>query len=59
MEKLNKGMEHFWLAVVIASAAYAGYMFYAEGWTKGKMNLFIPAVALCWFLFRRGMRKRM
>jgi hypothetical protein len=59
MNKVNRGLEHFWLAVTIGSTIYAGYIVYTEGWTEGGKNFFIPGIALMWLLFRRGMRKRM
>jgi hypothetical protein len=34
-------------------------MISAEGWDKGAENLFIPGIALMWFLFRLGMYRRM
>ncbi len=59
MNKVNRGLEHFWLAVTVGSTIYASYMVYTEGWSVGGKNFFIPAIALMWLLFRRGMRKRM
>ncbi|MDZ4751283.1 MAG: hypothetical protein SGI87_06680 [Flavobacteriales bacterium] len=59
MNKLNRGLEHFWLAITIGSTIYAVYAVYTEGWEQGGKNFFIPGIALMWLLFRRGMRKRM
>jgi hypothetical protein len=59
MNKVNRGLEHFWLAVTIGSAIYAGWAVYKDGWEEGAKNFFIPGIALMWLLFRRGMRKRM
>lgn len=58
MEKLNRGMEHFWLAVVIASLIYAIWQCVSLGWSVGYYNFLIPGLAGIWFLFRRTMRKR-
>jgi len=58
MEKVNKFFVHFWLAVSIASAIYAGVMIYQYGWDQGKTNLFVPIIAFIWYLFRRKMNKR-
>jgi hypothetical protein len=59
MNKLNRGLEHFWLAVTVGATIYAGYAVYKDGWAIGGKNFFIPGIALMWLLFRRGMRKRM
>ncbi|MDZ4822149.1 MAG: hypothetical protein SH856_01695 [Flavobacteriales bacterium] len=59
MEKINRGMEHFWLAVTIASAIYAFYKCFSGGWAVEYMNFIIPIIAFFWFLTRRFMRQRM
>jgi hypothetical protein len=59
MNKLNRGLEHFWLAAAIGTTIYAIWAVYQEGWETGRVNFFIPAIALMWYFFRRGMRKRM
>jgi len=59
MQRLNRGMEHFWLAVVIASVIYATWQCFSVGWSEGYRNFFIPVVAFLWYLFRRFMRQRM
>jgi hypothetical protein len=59
MNNLNKIVLILWAIVVVASFGYALYMISAEGWDKGAENLFIPGIALMWFLFRFGMYRRM
>lgn len=59
MNNLNKIVLILWAIVVVASFGYALYMISAEGWDKGAENLFIPGIALMWFLFRLGMYRRM
>jgi hypothetical protein len=59
MNKVNRGLEHFWLAITVGSTIYACWVVYTDGWAEGAKNFFIPGIALMWLLFRRGMRKRM
>ncbi|MBL7941682.1 MAG: hypothetical protein JNM00_02895 [Flavobacteriales bacterium] len=59
MEKINRGMEHFWLAVTIAATIYAVYRCMTAGWATEYVNFLIPVIAFLWFLTRRLMRKRM
>jgi hypothetical protein len=59
MNNLNKIILIAWAIVVIATFGYAIYLIAVEGWEKGAVNLFIPAIALMWFLFRLGMYRRM
>jgi hypothetical protein len=59
MNNLNKLILILWAIVVIASFGYALYLISTEGWDEGAVNLFIPGIALMWFLFRLGMFRRM
>jgi hypothetical protein len=59
MNNLNKIVLIAWAIVVVASFGYAMYMISLQGWDKGAENLFIPGIALMWFLFRFGMYRRM
>ena len=59
MNNLNKIVLIAWAIVVVASLGYAVYMISMDGWDKGANNLFIPGIALMWFLFRFGMYRRM
>jgi hypothetical protein len=59
MLKLTKIFEQFWLIFTIASFLYACYAVYADGWERGARNFIIPVIAFFWWLFRRGMRRRM
>jgi hypothetical protein len=59
MNNLNKIVLIAWAIVVVASLGYALYMISMEGWAEGANNLFIPGIALMWFLFRLGMYRRM
>ena len=53
MRKLNKFMEHFWLAVAIGTALAAGWVILAEGYDAGKSWLLFPAIALAMYFMRR------
>ena len=59
MRKLNKFMEHFWLAVAIGTALAAGWVILAEGYDAGKSWLLFPAIALAMYFMRRFMRGRL
>jgi len=59
MNNLNKIVLVAWAIVVVASFGYALYVISQVGWDRGADNLFIPAIALMWFLFRLGMYRRM
>ncbi len=59
MYKLTKIFEQFWLVFTIASALFACYMLYRDGWDEGARYFVVPVIAFFWYLFRRGMRKRM
>jgi Flp pilus assembly protein TadB len=59
MEKANKFLIHFWLAVAIASTIFAVYMTAAHGWEVGQKYFFVPVISFVWYLFRRMMYKRM
>lgn len=59
MRRLNKFMEHFWLAVAIGTALAAAWVVYAEGFEKGRQWLWFPVVALAMFAFRRFTRRRL
>jgi Flp pilus assembly protein TadB len=59
MQKASKFIEQFWLIFTIASFIYACYaILFTEGWPNGAKNFIITAIALCWWYFRRSMRKR-
>lgn len=59
MIKLNRFFENFWLVFAIISFLYACYVCINQGMQIGSRHFFIPAIAFVWWLFRRGMRKRM
>ena len=59
MNNLNKIVLIAWAIVVVASLGYAVSVISMDGWDKGANNLFIPGIALMWFLFRFGMYRRM
>jgi len=59
MVKLNKFFEQFWLVFAIISLLYAFYVCFDIGFSAGYNHFFIPGIAFMWWLFRRGMRKRM
>ncbi|MEZ4800489.1 MAG: hypothetical protein R2809_12115 [Flavobacteriales bacterium] len=59
MEKTTRFLIHFWLAVSIASAIFAGYMIAVHGWEVGSSYLFVPVIAFIWYLFRKMMHNRL
>ena len=59
MNKFNKVVLILWAIIVVATFGYALYLIFIEGWDKAGVNLFIPGIALMWFLFRLGMYRRM
>ncbi|MBK7946582.1 MAG: hypothetical protein IPJ85_15360 [Flavobacteriales bacterium] len=59
MHKLNRLMEHFWLALAIATLAVALWTIISEGWNKGAQWLVLPAIATAAWLMRRFVRKRL
>ena len=59
MNKFNKIILILWAIIVVATFGYALYLISIEGWDNAAVNLFIPGIALMWFLFRLGMYRRM
>lgn len=59
MRKLNRFMEHFWLAVAIGTFIAAIWAIVVEGFDKANQWLFFPAIALAMFVFRRMTRKKL
>jgi hypothetical protein len=59
MRKLNRLMEHFWLAVAIGTLLAALWTIYMEGITVGSQWLWFPVIAFSMFVFRRFTRKKL
>jgi hypothetical protein len=59
MRKINRFMEHFWLAVAIGTGIAAVYVIAVEGFATGGQWLWFPGIALAMFFFRRFMRGRL
>lgn len=59
MRKLNRLMEHFWLAVAIGTGIAAVWVIATDGLEEGRQWLLFPAIALAMFGVRRFMRKRL
>jgi len=59
MRKLNRFMEHFWLAVTIGTFIAAIWAMAVEGFDQGKQWLFFPAIASAMFVFRRMTRRKL
>lgn len=59
MRKLNRLMEHFWLAVAIGSALAAAWAIWQNGFENSKNWLFIAALPLAMWVFRRMMRGKL
>ena len=59
MRKLNRFMEHFWLAVAIGTLLAAICTIEVSGFAEGRRWLWFPAIAMLMFEFRRFTRKRL
>ena len=59
MRKLNRLMEHFWLAVAIGTALAAVWVISMEGFSVGGQWLWFPLIAFSMFVFRRFTRKKL
>jgi hypothetical protein len=59
MRKLNRFMEHFWLAVAIGTAIAALWMIGVEGFERGSQWLWFPVIAISMFVFRKITRKKL
>lgn len=59
MNKLNKISLYLWFIISVATLGYALVIIGVDGWEKGSPNLFLPLIAISWFLFKLGMYKRM
>ncbi len=59
MRKLNRFMEHFWLAVAIGTAIAAMWVIWTDGFEAGRQWLIFPAIASAMFIFRRLTRKKL
>jgi hypothetical protein len=59
MKRLSRFMEHFWLAVAIATTLWALYVLVTEGWGEGRKWIWFPLVAIGMFGYRKFMRGKM
>ena len=59
MRKLNRFMEHFWLAVFIGTALATIWAIATMGFAEGMRWGWFPAIALAMFFFRRFTRRRL
>ena len=59
MRKVNRFMEHFWLAVAIGTAAAAVWVMVQQGFDASMQWLWFPGIALAMYFFRRFMRGRL
>ncbi|MEN8927678.1 MAG: hypothetical protein ABF258_08910 [Flavobacteriales bacterium] len=59
MQKLNKGLELFWLFFTILVAIFCIYSFATDGVASGKYYLIFLILPLAMYLFRRYIRIRM
>lgn len=57
-QKINKGLEYFWLVITVACAGFAAYVIYTDGYDESKWYLLFPLLALAMYIMRRGLRKR-
>lgn len=59
MRKVNRFMEHFWLAVAIGTALATVWVMVQEGFNEGRRWLWFPGIALAMYFFRRFMRGKL
>jgi hypothetical protein len=57
-QKINKGLEYFWLVITIAAAIMATFFIVQEGYDEAKWYLLFPLLALAMYVMRRGLRKK-
>ncbi|HLP14053.1 MAG TPA: hypothetical protein VK177_19125 [Flavobacteriales bacterium] len=57
-QKINKGLEYFWLVITVAAAIMATWFITQEGYDQGKWYLLFPLLALAMYVMRRGLRKK-
>jgi hypothetical protein len=57
-QRINKGLEYFWLLITVASAIMVTYFIINEGYEEAKWYLLFPLLALAMFVMRRGLRKK-
>lgn len=57
-QKINKGLEYFWLGITVVCTAIAAYVIYTDGYDESKWYLLFPLLALAMYIMRRGLRKR-
>ena len=57
-QRINKGLEYFWLLITVASAVMVTYFVINEGYEESKWYLLFPLLALAMFVMRRGLRKK-
>ncbi|MCB0792939.1 MAG: hypothetical protein H6595_07780 [Flavobacteriales bacterium] len=59
MRKLNRFMEHFWLAVAIGTGLSAIWAIWHYGWEEGRQWLWFPGIALGMWGMRRITRRKL
>ena len=59
IRRMGRFMEHFWLAVTIASMIPAGVVWYRSSFADSRQLWLISSLCLAMWLFRRFTRKRM
>ena len=57
-QRINKGLEYFWLAMTLLTAVLATYFIMNEGYDEAKWYLLFPLLTMAMFLMRRGLRKK-
>lgn len=57
-QRINKGLEYFWLLITAVSAFMATYFIINEGYDQAKWYLLFPLLALAMYIMRRGLRKK-
>lgn len=50
--------ERFWLGVVVVSTLITLWWWYTDQLESREFAPYLPGIALIWYLFRRGVRKR-
>ena len=57
-QRINKGLEYFWLGITVLSARTPPPPPLNEGYDEAKWYLLFPLLALAMYLMRRGLRKK-
>lgn len=57
-QKINKGLEYFWLVITVACTGMAIWFIANDGYDQAKWYLLFPLLSMAMYIMRRGLRKR-